>query len=99
MAVVRMQRVTVLALLKNRKGILEALQRTGAVDVTDLPVSDDAFEKAPMLESRASFKRSVANAEQALNILNDYCGKDTNFLSTFAGRKPLSVNDYEIFID
>ncbi len=99
MAVVRMQRVTVLALLKNRKGILEALQRTGAVDVTDLPVSDDAFEKAPMLESRASFKRSVANAEQALNILNDYCGKDTNFLSAFAGRKPLSVNDYEIFID
>ncbi len=37
MAVLQMQRISICALKKDRKQILELLQRRGAVELTDLP--------------------------------------------------------------
>ena len=46
MAVLQMQRISICALKKDRKSILETLQRRGVVEISDLALQDSVFEKA-----------------------------------------------------
>lgn len=46
MAVLQMQRISICALKKDRKQILETLQRRGVVEISDLVLEDGVFEKS-----------------------------------------------------
>lgn len=99
MAVVKMKRVTIVAQRKDRKAVMESLQRRGMVEISDIPSSGGVLQKISMPESRLAFKRNIALAEQALEILDTYCGKSGSLFSSLEGRKTLTLTDYLAFTD
>ncbi len=97
MAVLQMQRISICALKKNRKQILETLQRRGVVEITDISPQDSVFTKADTSQAKAQFEKNAAIASQALEVLDIYEPLKTSMLDMFAGQAPLSVQDYEAF--
>ncbi|MCH5184704.1 MAG: V-type ATP synthase subunit I [Oscillospiraceae bacterium] len=97
MAVLPMQRITIYGMKKNRKAILEALQRRGVVDVTE--IENDAFQKIDTSQSRAIFSKRITAAESAMEILKSYAPEKSGMLSAFEGRKDLAVDSYYSYVD
>lgn len=97
MAVLQMQRISICALKKNRKAILETLQRRGVVEISDVELDeeDGFFEKADTAQAKSSFDRSVTLANQALEVLDAYAPVKSSMLDMFAGRAPITVQEYE----
>lgn len=97
MAVLQMQRISICALKKNRKAILETLQRRGVVEIVDttLEEGDGFFEKADTAQAKSSFDRNVTLANQALDVLNVYAPVKSSMLDMFEGRAPLTVQEYD----
>lgn len=94
MAVLQMQRISICALKKNRKAILERLQELGAMEI-DIQLSDDSgYEKMDVSNSRATFEKQAQTADRALEILQQYAPEKTGMLASLAG-KPLI--DRELF--
>lgn len=94
MAVLKMKRVNIYALKKHRKAILEELQRSSAVEVTDLKLDGSVFHKEETAQKRAVFIKSSSVARQAYEILDEYFPEKKSPLSMFEGRKPISVESY-----
>lgn len=97
MAVLQMQRISICALKKNRKAILETLQRRGVVEISDVELDEDDgfFEKADTAQAKSSFDRNVTLANQALEVLDTYVPVKSSMLDMFAGRAPITVQEYE----
>lgn len=94
MAVVTMHRVNICALKKDRKRILEELQRLGVVEVCDSE-SGELFEKADTSQERAGFEKNAQQAKQASLILDDYVPEKKSLLASLEGRQALSLTDYD----
>ena len=62
MAVVPMKKILICGLKKNRKKILEYLQRQAAVDVSDEIQEDSIFQKMDVASSKAVFERNASTA-------------------------------------
>ncbi|MEG1631635.1 MAG: V-type ATP synthase subunit I [Hydrogenoanaerobacterium sp.] len=97
MAVLPMKRVCICALAKNRKAILEVLQRRGVVELTDKHEEDNIFKKTDITAFKATFEKNISIGTQALDILNKYAPAKTSMLSSLSGREELSVERYEAF--
>ena len=69
MAVLEMQRLTVCALKKDRKFILEKLQNLGVLEVDHVIGEDEDFKKMDTAGRRQGFEKAAASADQALEIL------------------------------
>ena len=103
MSVLPMKRVFIAALKKDRKPILESLQRLGTVEVTpiDLNSGEEAetgagpFSRLDTSSSVATFDKNAALAEQALQVLDAEVPPKGGLLDSFAGRKQISLSDYE----
>lgn len=95
MAVVPMKKVLICSLKKNRKAILEFLQRQEAVEINSGTEEDDIFQKMDVTSQRSVFQRNSGMAEQALEVLNRYCPEKKGLLDSFAGRSDLSTGEYE----
>lgn len=72
MAVLQMQRISICALKKDRKSILETLQRRGVVEISDLALQDSVFEKADTSAVRSQFEKDLSAVNQALEVLDAY---------------------------
>lgn len=94
MAVVTMDKITVYGVRKNRKQILEALQLSGAVEVSASRL-EDGFENPNTVKLRVLFEKTIGTAEQALNILEQYAPESRGIFSALEGRKKLTVQDYD----
>ncbi len=97
MSVLPMKHMVVCAKRQDRKSILELLQRTEAVEIIskeDDP-EDDVFYKIDVSQSAQIYEKSALQAEKALEILNTAAPEKSSILSSFAGRTPISVSDYE----
>lgn len=88
MAIVKMQRVSIFGLNKDRESILERLQELGVVqidfhedEIKDMPTRNTSDEKA-------DYEREIQKTEQALDILNHVAPEKTSLLDSLAG-KPL----------
>ena len=97
MAVLQMQRINICALKKDRKQIMEVLQRRGVVEPCDLEVDDALFERVDTSQQQAQFEKDASAARQALEILDTYAPVKTSMLSSFEGRKAISQEDYQAF--
>lgn len=95
MAVVPMKKMTLCALKKNRKGILEFLQRQGVVEINSGTEEDDIFHKMDVASRRSVFLRNSSTAGQALAVLDQYAPEKKGMLDSFAGRASLSLQEYE----
>ncbi len=97
MAVVPMKRVTIYALKKQRKEVLEALQRSGILDVREMNLTAYGFERLDTARSRSTFEKAVQNARAALEVLAAYVPEETGIFAALEGRKSVSVQDYHTF--
>ncbi|MGI6071854.1 MAG: V-type ATP synthase subunit I [Lachnospiraceae bacterium] len=98
MAKLTMKRILICGLRKNRKAVLEIIQREGCVEVQGFIEEDDIFQKSVMPISAAEFERSVRDCENALEILTEFDGeKPGGILSSFKGRDVIEQRDYDEF--
>ncbi len=95
-----MKRINIYALKKDRKEILEELQRLGLVEIENLDIKDNIFEKEDTKQKQSVFLKSSATAGQAYEILSEYVEDESkSMLSMFEGRKQISPEDYYKYVN
>lgn len=100
MAVLQMRKIRIYGLKRNRKQILEMLQRSSAVEVQELPMQEeDVFQQADVSSSRALFEKGLRDSQEALEILSQYVPAKGSMLGFLNGRKPISTEEYYAFAD
>lgn len=94
MAVLQMQRVSICALKKDRKSILERLQSMGVMEVSQVLEDESGFEKQDTQGTRILFEKKASSADQALEILQEYAPEKTSFLSSLEGKALIEKEKY-----
>ncbi len=92
MAVVKMQRINLCGLNRDRKAILMRLQELGAVEINFRKKDIKGLRTQDTMEEKADFEKQAARADQALEILDRYVPVKTSLLDSLAG-KPLVEKD------
>lgn len=77
MAVLKMQRITVCALKKNRKAILERLQALGTVEIDISLPKEEGLMQMDTAGSRFTFLKYAQMADRSLEILENCCPKSS----------------------
>lgn len=95
MAILQMQRINIFALSRHCKGVLETLQRTGAMQVEEVELSDSVFYKEDTSSLSASYLRNAATIRSAAEIIESLVKQKKSLFDSLKGRKPLSKEDYE----
>ncbi|MGI6012226.1 MAG: V-type ATP synthase subunit I [Ruminococcus sp.] len=98
MAVLKMQRITVCALKKNRKAILERLQALGAVEIDICLPEDEGLKQMDTAGSRASFLKYAQMAERSLEILQRYSPSKQSMFSSLEGKPLVEKEEYEAIV-
>ncbi|MGP1433639.1 MAG: V-type ATP synthase subunit I [Catonella sp.] len=108
MSVLPMKRLFIAALKKDRKPILESLQRLGAVEINadagkELFVSKDGqtdtlFKQTDTSSAKATFEKNANLASQALAILDREVPVKAGMMDSFAGRDKMNASDYESLV-
>ena len=98
---VPMSRITIYGSKKDRKAVLEFLQRQQSVDISEPDAENEelGFSNMNTSDSRSEFMRERAAGEKALDILEKYAPEDKGLLSSFEGRKSLSAEEYYQYVD
>ena len=86
-----MKHISVIGLTKDRKDILETLQRCQAVEVTDMPTQDLPLNKRDTSGQISMFERRINMANTALSILDEYAPEKK---AMFEPRRDITVDDY-----
>lgn len=94
MAVLQMQHIAICALKKDRKAVLELLQRRGVVEISDDIAEDEVFHKADVSASRNIFEKNAQTADHALEVLQQYLPEKKSMLSSLNGKTPVTVDRY-----
>ncbi|MBC8534439.1 V-type ATP synthase subunit I [Yeguia hominis] len=95
MAVLQMQHIAICALKKDRKAILELLQRRGVVEISDDLAEDDVFHKADVSASQTIFTKNALTADYALEVLQEYAPEKTSMLASLNGKEQISLERYD----
>lgn len=99
MAMLQMQRISLCAMKKNRKQILELLQRRGMIEVQEMVPEDSVFETIDLSSTCIVFEKSAREAAQALEILGKYIPDKKAMLASFYGRQEISVEFYNTRVE
>lgn len=99
MAVVTMRRFRILALKKNRKKLLESLQRAGLCEITPRESEESGFARQDTREAVSAFEKSSRQAEEALAVLNRVSPKKSGLLAGFAPLPALPDEIYYAFYE
>ena len=94
MAVLKMQRLGICAWKKNRKQILELLQRRGVLDIDTDAAEDEVFKKTDTSEARGDFERDIKLIEHALEILQQYVPEQKSLFSSLEGKDLVDLEEY-----
>ena len=97
MALLPMQRIYIYALKKDRKQVLELLQRRGVVEVRSMLKEDKVFSKSDASVAKQSLEKNISIATESLGILNNYVKENKSLLLALSGRQELTVEDYDSF--
>lgn len=97
MAVLQMQRISIYALRKNRKPILEWIQRCGAVEINDVLEEDSVFRRIDMTAQKTQFEKNIAASKQALDVLHQYMPEKKSLFASLEGRKEIPAEQYDAF--
>ena len=99
MALLQMQRIYIYALKKDRKKILELLQRRGVIEIRSMLKEDSIFHKTDVQEEKEGFEKNIALVNNALEMLNSYVKEDNSLLSVLYGKKEIPVEVYDSFAE
>lgn len=103
MAVLPMKRVFIAATRKNRKAILETMQKLGTVEIrkttlkelTGSGEDDGVFKRSDTSSARATFEKNAALATQALEVLDQIApAEGAGLLGMFEGREKITEEQY-----
>lgn len=97
MAVLKMQRICICALKKDRKHILELLQRCGVIELNDVLQEDGVFRKTDVFAAVNGFEKNIALGKSALEILEVYSKEEKSKLSVLNGREEVPAQEYDEF--
>ncbi|MBR1440748.1 MAG: V-type ATP synthase subunit I [Lachnospiraceae bacterium] len=95
MSVVPMKRVQIVGLKRDRKAVLEQIQRMGVVEIESSLGEDAFFTAQDTAGAKSIFQKNCTLAEQALAILDEHAPEDKGMLASLEGRKTLTVAEYE----
>lgn len=99
MAVLQMRKINICAMKKNRKKILEFLQRKGCLEIQVTESEDSVFEKMNTATQISIFERNAALADNALDVLDKYCPENKSMLAGLEGKKQIDSEEYQKSID
>lgn len=97
MAVLQMQRICICGLKKERKQILELLQRRGVIEISDVIPEDSVFQKADVSTAKTVLEKNINAAKDALQVLDNYAPEKKPALSMLIGRSEVSSELYDAF--
>ncbi len=92
MAKVKMQKIEMIALLKDSKSIVERLQRRGVMEIHK--TEDSQLLSLNTNGIIAQFERNMLSAQNALEILNRYSNKKESLLQSLNGRRAVSTDKF-----
>ncbi len=95
MSVLPMERVTICAMRKDRKQILEYLQHESVVEVSNAAFEDDVFSNEDTSAQIATFNKNSDVCAEALMVLDRYAPVKTSLLAGLNGRKHVGIKEYE----
>ena len=95
MAVLEMRKINICALKKDRKKILEFLQRKGCLEIHETENKDSVFQKVNTATQISIFQRNAALAENALNILEKFYPEKTSMFSSLEGKKENGISEFK----
>ncbi len=98
MAIVPMKRVNVYGLKKDRKAILEALQRYGDFEVIHHKEDPKGYLRVDTSASLGTFQKAAKVGEDALEILAVYESENGSMLDSLKGRKEISPELYYKYV-
>ena len=87
MAVLQMQRVSICALKRDRKAILEKIQSMGIMEVSQIQEDVEGLEKMNTQTARSKFEKNASLADTALGILAEYVPEKTSMFASLEGKK------------
>ena len=93
MAVLKMQRISICALKKDRKAILEKIQSLGVLEVDHILDEDEDFHRMDTVGRKQGFEKAAAAVDQALDILDRYAPEDKSMFSALEGKKLISAEE------
>ena len=94
MAVLQMQKVSICALKRDRKQILEKLQSLGVMEISQLPDKEEGFETVSTQQERSIFDKNAALADNALDILQEYAPEKASMFAGLEGKKLVEKETY-----
>lgn len=98
MAVMPMAKVSIYGMRSERKKILEALQRMGVVDVSDVDGEKVLLEKQDTASSVARFNKARTDAEKALAVIGAYSPEKKSPFAFLEGKAEVSDREYGEYI-
>ena len=94
MAVLQMQRISICALKKDRKAILEKIQSMGIMEMSQVAEDEDRFEKMDTISARQSFEKKASLSESALDILDAYAPEKKSMFASLEGKKLVESDQF-----
>lgn len=95
MAVLQMQRLSICAMKKDRKAILEELQRLGVMEIENSVTEDEALQRMNTLEACQAFDKNAQLADHALEVLQEYAPEKSSMFSSLEGKALLGKAEYD----
>lgn len=95
MAVVSMQKLSVAASKRHRKGILEALQSMGAMEIFTDEITDDSLLKMDTVSQRNQFEKNADSFDRVLKLLSSYAPENKKGMAALAGHDEIRRSDYD----
>ena len=96
MAILPMKHIEIIAMQKDAKKIVDLLQRLGTVDVTERDADDetDQLSLFPTRTSLNQLEKTSNSISHAIALVEEFSTVKKPFLSGFAGREELSVEEF-----
>lgn len=93
MAVLSMYKLFIFGLNRDRKQVLEEIQKSELIEISDLDTSNEYLTRKETTQTISQINHHMNTAQQALAILDEYVPEKTGFLSS---RRTLSISKYHM---
>ncbi len=97
MAVLSMKRISICALKKDRKAMLEELQRKEVLEISNTKSKQKLFYKEETTKKTEILRKKIQTVQNALEIINHYTPEKKPLLSMLEGRKEVDLEQYDSF--
>lgn len=94
MAILNMKRIEILGLQKDRKNIIEFLQRQGSVQLDEMNEESGHFTNIPTASTVNQLDKYGSMVDSAVEVLDKYAPGKGGMLDSFAYRKEMSTTEF-----